>query len=74
MSLRPDFGELSLSRPLTPDMLEAFSAGPVRTLEDYQQAMAFARGHPAVIDRLGKVPVDIRPRFVTAESLERESP
>lgn len=40
MSLRPDFGELSLSRPLTQDMLETFSAGPVRTLEDYQQAMA----------------------------------
>jgi len=27
-----------------------------------------------VIDRLDKVPVDIRPRFVTAESLEQESP
>ncbi len=28
----------------------------------------------AVLDRLGGVPVDIRPRFVTAESLEFESP
>ncbi len=28
----------------------------------------------AVLDRLGQVPVDIRPRFVTAERLERESP
>jgi len=27
----------------------------------------------AVLDRLGEVPVDIRPRFVTAESLERET-
>jgi hypothetical protein len=27
-----------------------------------------------VLDRLGKVPVDIRPRFVTAESVEWESP
>ncbi len=27
-----------------------------------------------VLDRLGNVAVDIRPRFVTAESLERESP
>ncbi|HEY5558450.1 MAG TPA: hypothetical protein VIK49_01860 [Steroidobacteraceae bacterium] len=28
----------------------------------------------AVLDRLGKVPVDIRPRFLTAESLEHEMP
>ena len=28
----------------------------------------------AVLDRLGDVPVDIRPRFVTAERLARESP
>jgi hypothetical protein len=27
-----------------------------------------------VIDRLDKAPVDIRPRFVTAENLERELP
>jgi predicted GNAT family N-acyltransferase len=40
MSQRPDFGELSLTRPLTPEMLEAYAAGPVRTLEEYQQAMA----------------------------------
>jgi hypothetical protein len=36
MSPRPDFGQLSLTRPLEPAMLEAFSAGPVRTLEEYQ--------------------------------------
>ena len=29
-------------------------------------------GHPD--DRLGEVPVDIRPRFVTAEALEAEFP
>lgn len=40
MKPRPDFGELSLTRPLDPAMLEQFSAGPVRTLEEYQQAMA----------------------------------
>jgi predicted GNAT family N-acyltransferase len=40
MRPRPEFGELSLTRPLEPVMLEAFSAGPVRTLEEYQQAMA----------------------------------
>ena len=40
MRPRPDFGELSLTRPLEPAMLELFSAGPVRTLEEYQQAMA----------------------------------
>ena len=28
----------------------------------------------AVLDRLGDVPVDIRPRFVTADDLERELP
>ncbi|HEU0224765.1 MAG TPA: hypothetical protein VFR29_04980 [Steroidobacteraceae bacterium] len=28
----------------------------------------------AVLDRLGKVPVDIRPRFLTADELEREYP
>ena len=28
----------------------------------------------AVLDRLGEVPVDIRPRFVTADDLEREFP
>jgi hypothetical protein len=28
----------------------------------------------AVLDRLGDVPVDIRPRFVTADALEKESP
>jgi hypothetical protein len=28
----------------------------------------------AVLDRLGKVPVDIRPRFITAEQLELEMP
>ena len=28
----------------------------------------------AVLDRLGKVPVDIRPRFITADDLERGSP
>jgi hypothetical protein len=28
----------------------------------------------AVLDRLGGVPVDIRPRFVTADDLEREFP
>jgi len=28
----------------------------------------------AVLDRLGDVPVDIRPRFVTATDLEREFP
>jgi hypothetical protein len=28
----------------------------------------------AVLDRLGEVPVDIRPRFVTADELEHESP
>lgn len=40
MTARPDFGELSLTRPLEPAMLEAFSAGPVCNLEEYQQAMA----------------------------------
>lgn len=40
MKPRPDFGELSLTRPLAPEMLARFSAGPVRTLEEYQQAMA----------------------------------
>jgi predicted GNAT family N-acyltransferase len=40
MKPRPVFGELSLTRPLEPEMLEAFSAGPVRTLDEYQQAMA----------------------------------
>ncbi|MBA4339508.1 MAG: hypothetical protein C0421_11735 [Hyphomonas sp.] len=39
MRPRPDFGELSLTRPLEPSMLARFSAGPVRTLEEYQQAM-----------------------------------
>ena len=28
----------------------------------------------AVLDRLGKVPVDIRPRFLTADELEKEYP
>jgi hypothetical protein len=28
----------------------------------------------AVLDRLGKVPVDIRPRFLTADELEKEFP
>ena len=28
----------------------------------------------AVLDRLGKVPVDIRPRFLTAEQLELDMP
>lgn len=28
----------------------------------------------AVLDRLGQVPVDIRPRFVTADQLEKETP
>jgi hypothetical protein len=39
MRPRPDFGELSLTRPLEASMLEAFCAGPVRTLEDYQKAI-----------------------------------
>lgn len=40
MRTYPSFGELSLTRPLEPQMLAQFSAGPARTLEDYQQAMA----------------------------------
>jgi hypothetical protein len=28
----------------------------------------------AVLDRLGKVPVDIRPKFLTADELEKEFP
>lgn len=36
----PSFGELSLTRPLEPQMRAQFSAAPARTLEDYQQAMA----------------------------------
>ncbi|MBI1255165.1 MAG: hypothetical protein GC196_12560 [Hyphomonas sp.] len=39
MRLRPDFGGLSLTRLLEPAMRARFSAGPVRTPEDYQQAM-----------------------------------
>jgi predicted GNAT family N-acyltransferase len=35
----PDFGELSLTRPLELAMLARFSAGPARTLEEDQQAM-----------------------------------
>lgn len=39
MRPRPDFGELSLTRPLEAAMLARFSAGPVRTLEECRQAM-----------------------------------
>jgi hypothetical protein len=64
-------GTASLTRELMTRQATGDYEGTKRLLE---RLVVIRPEVQTVIDRLDKVPVDIRPRFVTAENLERELP
>jgi hypothetical protein len=60
---------------LTRELMTLQATGDYEATESLLERLVIIRPEvKVVLDRLGKVPVDIRPRFVTAESLEYELP
>jgi hypothetical protein len=60
-------------RELTRELLTLQATGDYAATKRLLERLVVIRPPvQAVLDRLGKVPVDIRPRFVTAEQLERD--